>query len=356
MATQAPPATAKKKAPVADIEADDEPKAPPSDSVWVKYNQHGEAHISLGSSFALHALGIGLLFILGYYIFDQNKAKPLPIEAIEISGGGKGIGNGIGDGVGSGEDLQSGAGIGDSSAIEGPPQTGDLTLEPDKLNAMKQEFKDDPAALRAIEKGKLSAADLRAMSTDKLNRLRTGMNPGGKNGTGGVGGVAGGNDGDGTGGKKGRPKNARQKRQDRWAIDFERASPVPYLNQLESIGAFLAIPVSYDGDKATYRSIHDLKKRPAKVTNEDPGTLGMIYWFQNDPIWTEIIMRELQIDKKPSHFIVLFPLELEKEFADEEQRYLKAKGLKEENIKYTRFHLEAKGKRVGPVAYSHDVK
>jgi hypothetical protein len=351
MATQAPPAPTKKKA----VNLT-QPKGPPDDSIWVRYNEHGEFPVSLVSSLTLHALAIGVLFFLGKFVFDQYKAKPLPVEAIEISGGGNGIGNGIGDGIGDGSDRESGAGQGDGSVIEGPPEEGQLTLNAEEMKALAIEFKDDPDALRVIEKGSVSFKELRAMSSSSLNKIRTGTNPGGKNGT-GIGGKAGGNDGDGTGGPKGRPKSARMKRKDRWWIDFERRGPEVYLEQLQSMGAFLAVPVSYDSDKKpSYRTIHDLKARPAKVLDEDAAKLGLIYWYNNDPIWTELIMREMQINMKPSHFIVLFPLELEEEFAAEEARYLKAKRLDEDRIKFTHFHLELRGKRLMPVAYSHDLK
>ncbi len=92
------------------------------------------------------------------------------------------------------------------------------------------------------------------------------------------------------------------------------------------------------------------------MLDEDAATLGLIYWFNNDPIWTELIMREMKIDMKPSHFIVLFPRDLEEEFAKEETRYLKAKGLGEDRIKFTHFRLELRGNRLTPVAYTHDLK
>jgi hypothetical protein len=351
-ATQAPRATVKKTAPAAE-----QPKQPPSDSIWVRYNEHGECHLSLFSSLTLHALAIGVFFFIGKFVFDKANGKSPPVEAIVIeTGGGRGIGNGIGESAGDGSDREDGAGRGDSSVIEGPKEDGDLSLDPVNMTALKEQFKDDPAALRILEAGKVNARDLAAMSTEKLNRLRTGMNPGGKNGH-GVGGIAGGNDGDGTGGKKGRPKNARMKRMARWWIDFERRGPEVYLDQLHTMGAFIGVPVSYDSQrKPTYRTIRDLKARPVKVLEEDPATLGLIYWYNNDPIWAELIMRELKVDLKPSHFIVLFPIDLEEEFAAEEQRYLKAKRLSEDSIKYTHFRLEMRGKRFTPIAYTHDLK
>jgi hypothetical protein len=355
MATQAPTAPTKKKAPKP---AEQQPQQPPDESIWTRYSPHGEAPLSGAGSFATHALAIGLIIILGKYVFDQNKTKNLPVEAVELSGGGRGAGRGIGDFIGDGSDREDGAGHGDGSVVEGPPEEGRLSLKPEEMQALAAEFKNDPDAMRAIQKGDANARAFASMSESARNKLRMGLNPGGKGGT-ADGGIAGGNSGDGTGGKGGRPLNEREKRMFRWAIDFGQGrSPADYLAQLQSMGAFLGVPDKFDPKHKewTYKFIHDLHRGQAKMDDDDPNAARLIRWYNNDGRWSQAIMRELGVKAEPDHFVVYFPLELEQQFADEEDRYLKAHRLELRRIERTYFRLDYRNKRYVPVASSHELK
>ena len=92
MATAAP-ASAEKK-PLPGKKADGEPR-PPSDSVWLRYSKHGEFPLSTTASFAIHALVIGLLIVLGLFVFGKRKENTPPVDVVRYNIG-KGQGRGQG--------------------------------------------------------------------------------------------------------------------------------------------------------------------------------------------------------------------------------------------------------------------
>jgi hypothetical protein len=343
MATQAPPAPTKKPAPKP---AEQQPTQPPEDTVWTRYSPHGEMQLSSAGSFALHALGIGIFIMLGLFVYNKGKGKELPVEVVQLTGGGRGAGKGIGDGIGNGEDREDGIGKGDGSVVEGPKDDGQVTLDPEKMKALPTEFKNDPDAIRAIQRGNENVKAMAGLNEAARNKLRSGINPGGNGGT-GPGGIQGGNDGDGTGGKGGRAANEREKRMYRWRMTFDRGSPSAYVEQLASMGAILGVPV--DADKKDYRVIRDLRKRPAKLLNEDAMKLGLIGWFNSDPNLSAAVMEVMGItDVRPTHFVVFFPLELETQFAKLEADYLNARKLTLKDIDETYYALKTFGKTSTP--------
>src|SRR5947209_19262080 len=88
MATKTPtrPAAAKKT------------DGPPDERFWVKYSRHHELPISSMASLAWHTLAIVLIVVVGY-IIASGRSNDMPIETVEIGGGG---GNPEGVGPGSG--------------------------------------------------------------------------------------------------------------------------------------------------------------------------------------------------------------------------------------------------------------
>lgn len=340
MATQAP-STPDKKIPAKKVETPEATSPqPPEDTVWTRYSPHGEMQMSGAGSFALHALGIGLFLILGIFVYGKNKAKELPVEAVRLAKGG--LGTGRGDGIGSGDDRESGSGEGDGSVVEGPAEEGRLSLNPEQMQNLPAALKEDPDAVRAIRKGHPNARMFSELNESARNKLRSGLNPGGNKGSGDSGGKSGGSAG---------AANDREKRMFRWRINFERGAPAGYLDQLGSMGAILGVPM--DDDSKTYQTIRNLKARPAKVLKEDPMSLGMICWFNNDPVWAEVVMNELKVNMKPSHFVVFFPIELEEKFLEAETRY---KGRKESQIAETWFRMRNNGKRWEPYVDSQTAK
>jgi hypothetical protein len=166
----------------------------------------------------------------------------------------------------------------------------------------------------------LHARIFREMGDGARERFRTGLNPGGVS----------------------EPSD-RVKRSFRWKINFDKATPKAYLEQLHGMGAILGIPDVKDQE--VYHTVRDLEKRPAKVLEEDPMKLGLIPWFNNDPEWTAQLMKELGIDSKAKGFVVFLPIAMEEAFVKVEREF---GGLKDKDIEETIFRLERDGDRLVP--------
>ncbi len=309
MPTQAPPAP-KKKPDQKPIEQQEQ--QPPEDCFWTRYSRHGEMQFSGAGSFAMHALVIGLIIILGKIAKDNDRVVNPSIGDVIKIGEGKGHGQGVKPG--DGRDTEDGAGRGDGSEVKGPVDDGPLSLE--QIRSLPPEVVNNPDAMQAIAKGNPNAAAWKTMGDKAKDKLRSGISPGGNGGS-----NSGGKTGSNGNGEGGGGMNDRTKRMFRWNINFERGSPASYLQQLQLMGAFLAIPVDYDKGSETwaYNTVRNLQQRPAAMKSEDLGSLNMIRWFNNDATWTTATVRELQIDPSqlkvnPTHFIVVFPRELEEEF------------------------------------------
>jgi hypothetical protein len=337
MATQAPAPPAKK--PAAEPAR---PKRPlPDEGSWKRYSQHGEAPLSGAGSLGLHVLALAVIFIVGFGLFREKKRSDLPVEPIKVGGKGTGRGEGIGNKAGDGVDTEDGAGRGDGSQEKGPIDDGPLKLKPEEIAALPIDIKNDQDAMRAFQKGHPNARVFSQLSDTAREKFRSGLNPGGNGGQ-GTGGTVGGTSGDGPGKGSGRSLNDREKRMYRWRINFPRTSPREYLGQLSAMGAIIGVPV----DRDNYKMIKDLSVSPAKVLDDDPSKLGLIYWFNNDPLWTTDVLRELGVGIQASHFVVFFPVSLEEELAKAE--HAAAKGLKENQIEETQFILVRQGNKLVP--------
>jgi hypothetical protein len=344
MATAAPPAPDTKPALEKKPAPKTKPPQPPDDTSWRRYSPHSEAPLSAAGSAALHLLGIGFFILLGLLIFNKRKLPDLPVEMVRYDQGGRGQGrgNGSGNNVGDGRDIEDGKDKGDGSVEKGLPEDGKLILDPTKIAALKEQYKDDPDALRAIQRGNPNIVGFSQMHKEAQEKYRRGLNPGGNNGPGGDGGNKGGTSGDGDGNGPGRKLNAREKRMARWQIVFENSTATSYLNQIHAVGAIIGIPAP---DGKSYRMIKDLSKRPAKILNEDPTELGLLGWFSSTTDkgrqLTDAVMFELGVKPAPDQYMVFFPRDLEEKFAAAERSY---RGYREDQIDFTFFQFVPDGK------------
>src|SRR5437764_14636778 len=68
----------------------------PEERFWKRYSPHGELPLSGAGSFALHAFLVGLLVLLGFLgVWFNRPSRTLPIEAVQLAGGGGGTRNGV---------------------------------------------------------------------------------------------------------------------------------------------------------------------------------------------------------------------------------------------------------------------
>jgi hypothetical protein len=123
----------------------------------------------------------------------------------------------------------------------------------------------------------------------------------------------------------------RAQRQLRWRILFDTQSGKDYADQLEALGAMLAIPSE---DQAKYNVVHDLSQRPVKTSMEDLSKTQHIFWADSDPRSVAPLSEALGLKGKPQVIVVFLPRYIEDELLRKELAYAKQK---EEDIGETSF-------------------
>ena len=130
----------------------------------------------------------------------------------------------------------------------------------------------------------------------------------------------------------------------RWSMIFDTRSGQDYLNQLNSLGAFLGIPV---GDGKSYKIVRNLSQRPAKLLDEDISKIQRIFWIDDRPESVLSIMQAIGYPNVPTHFVAFMPPELEQEMYELEKKF---RGRSEDQIHETKFRaVLGRDKRYHPV-------
>ncbi len=315
---------------------------PPDEKFWQRYSPHHEFPLSATSSVFLHILVFGLIaLVLSSSLFAFFREKPIEVDAIVIAGGGGnplGVGSGPGDGV-----IPTGP---EAAAKEKPPEVigKDLPTEQLKKPELKPvqltDLPSDPNAKRPIEPethslGKLSEVGKNAKA--RLEGILAGYGKGGTGSGGGKGRGTGTGEGDLSGPGKGT-LGVREKRQLRWTMIFNTRSGNDYANQLNGLGAFIAI-LNPSGE---YLVIRNLKARPVRGEIEDLRQINRIYWVDDKPQSVNSLAVALGIRSTPDHIVAFFPVDLEKELLEKEMKYFKGK---EDDIEETFFKVVERGGR-----------
>lgn len=321
---------------------------PPEESLWVRYSPHQELPLSGAGSFALHALGIGLMILVGFLasLFGFGKSnREIPIEPvrlkIEAGGGGQIDGQGTGRGRGKWKDRE----MVDPGAENDPGET--LTedprprLDPSQVASLPPAIKSNPALSEYLKNNHPNLANFVGTGKAAEDKLRAAVRrqPSGSPGRGGPGtdggrgsGV-GQNEGPGSGGDG--TLTRREKRMLRWTMIFNTDPHMKgrdYLQQLQGVEAILAIPTP-DGN---YHIIRNLKQYPAQPRAEDLSQIDRIYWRDYDPKNVRDIAILLGLPGVPNHFAALMPQSFEEKLYKLEKEY---RGLSEDQIYETKFKL-----------------
>jgi hypothetical protein len=338
------------------------PAEPHENTIFKRYSAHHELPLSGVGSFALHALAIGLLVLLGVlasmFGFGANKEK-VPVEPVKLKiekpgGGGNKEGKGGGPGGPRGSDKEL---VGNPDGNPDPPDNDPERprLDPTQIAAIPPEIAKDPAAARYIQKGAPNLAVFSRVNKEALEKFRTGLqDPGkGKGGTGDGGGMGTGT-GPGTGTGDGPGKAAtlsqREKRMLRWTMVFDTHSGSDYVHQLQGLGAILAIPTP---DGKDYRIIRDLSQRPAHPKQEDLSKIQCIYWTDANPRSVRDVAAYLGLQQVPSHFVAFMPEKLEKKLFEMERAFA---GRAEDDIFETRFKVRRVGGGYEPYVIHQQAK
>ncbi len=333
---------------------------PPEERFWQRYSPHAELPLSSSGSFVVHILLFGLLLLasfLGRLFFNSNRS--LPVEAVQLSGGGgnpKGIGTGPNNGA---EPVEAAPPSNEKPATDtNPPEDTpppDLKVNPN--TTPKPEFKDQPgrriseADTNTLQQLKVQVGKIR--SPGSASPSSPGYGKGGTGRGGGSGSGVGTGIGDAAGPGVGTPTQ-REKRMLRWSMLFNTTNSADYLAQLRGLGAILAIPVHEDASTGVcdYKVLRDLStSRPAKFSDEDIHNIQrLVSWRDENPESVRGVMAVLRLNLKPSHFLAFMPVELEEKLLRLEIDYLKKRspGHKEDDIKATKFRIKIRNGKYEP--------
>jgi hypothetical protein len=128
---------------------------------------------------------------------------------------------------------------------------------------------------------------------------------------------------------KGVVLQQREKRMLRWKMIFDTKNGEDYVQQLDSLGVTMAVPVGEN----EYRFIADLKERPAKLERKELPE-DRIFWFDSGRESVASLAKTLQLKVVPSYVVAFLPRKMEEELFAKE---LKHAGRKEVEISETTF-------------------
>jgi hypothetical protein len=344
----------------------DQQLVPPDERFWQRYSPHAELPLSGAGSFALHALVLGVMVLLGVYgaLWFGHANRSLPVEAVRLDlGGGGGSRHGQGDEDGKGEARVEAGNKTEETApnpvTNQPAERPDLKVKPADRTPIK--FDDD--SKRYIRQTETQAARAFEKLANASTRFRVDDKPRsyGKGGT-GSGGGSGDGKGKGTGDGRGDGSSGkltqREKRMLRWSMLFNTRNAPDYLSQLQGLGAILAVPVRENGANREYRIIRNLAARPAKLLQEDVSQIQRIYWVDDNPQSVMDVMNVLRVPVRPSHFVAFMPEALENKLFQLEKKYLDAHhpGRTEDDIVETKFRINHSGNGYEPEVIDQKVK
>jgi hypothetical protein len=325
---------------------------PPEEKFWQRHSPHHEFPLSSVTSVAIHVVVLILLFCLGKFLLDMasDTRKPLgevPVFVGDPGGGGRPLGAGAGPCPGARDPQIENAGKQDAAdpiaAKPVDPKRPQLNPPPplDPLPAK------DRGDRELFENAKNAEEQLSRMSKKAQDSLRKGLGTRNPGKDGGPGKDKDKSDGDGEGpGPGGKLTLARM---DRWIMLFDTISGEDYARQLHGLGAILAIP----RDNDEYAIIRDLTKRPAKAELGDIGSIRRIYWEDNKLASITPLCQALGIQPVPTHVVAFFPESLELKLLRMELQF---KGLREEQIKQTRFKIRKTANGYEPVVADQKAK
>jgi hypothetical protein len=302
---------------------------PPDQEFWQRYSPHHEFPLSGVSSVAIHVLALVLLFFLGRLLVDMLTDSKTPLRELGVvvlpPGGGGGNPKGVGNGPGALPIEDVGANEPESNTT--PPDQKRPQLNVPPIVPLPPDEKGDPVLEEA------------ARARQKLRDIIRGH---GKKGPGRDGGPGKEKD-TGTRDKTGPGDgDIRLARMDRWVMVFDTSGGDDYARQLHGLDAIIVIPRA--GNQ--YFRVRDLSHRPAELEKVDIESIKRIYWEDNKRESIAPLCLALGIRPVPGYVIAFFPEELERKLLKIELQY---KGLREDQIKRTRFKVRKMGGGYEPV-------
>jgi len=308
---------------------------PGDETLWQKYSPNGEPVVSGVASFTIHAIAIGVVLV-GLFMLFREPTTPIEIsfERFPPGDGQPGGGSGHPDASSIMPGVPSEKKDVTKPVISNAPPAIDSKDSPNdkEVGIGPTKFDDKPVG----EFDPVQRAKNTKTTSNLLKELKGALskrNGPGRNGPGRDGGDGHGKDG-GIGDRPGigialDPTTLRLQR---WELVFNTSDARHYLQQLEALGAIVAIP----DDQKRILTIRNLNERPAHPVYEDISELKRIFWIDDRPGSAESVAEELELPYAPSAIIALFPESLEKELL---QKELAFRGRAENDILRTRFSI-----------------
>jgi len=324
----------------------------PEEQFWQRYSPHHEFPLSSATSVALHGLLLALLVLLGSWLAGFASAPrgglgEVPVYVLQ-DGGGQGNPDGDGNPAGLPANLVEDIGPIQEKAISGPMPPRNRLDQAVRAPPNPPKSNDDSELRRLIQAGDRAHEESRRMSAENRARLREGLRR--TQGTGPKDKGPGNGDGPGPVGL-GTPKE-REERLDRWVMVFDTYSGEDYARQLAGLGAFLAIP-RREGDRESYVIVRDLHFRPVTGRTEDLAEITRIGWTDAKRESIAPLCAALGIRPVPDHVLAFFPHELERKLLRLE---LQHKGLREDQIRETRFKIRKTASSYEPIVIEQKAK
>jgi len=323
---------------------DRQPLLPPEEKFWQRYSANHEAPLSgIGSLTIYIVLAVLIIAGIKFKLFDTEHA-PLPMGAVEfdpdaIPGGGGGDPEGSKGGTGDAKpDNVGDITKADKSQVAALPKL-DLPRPPLKASELPEIIQPEKSDDGVLTDYTEAFERVAGIEQKLANQLMQNVRDQGKGGTGQGGGLGKGT-GTGTGDDRGPGKNldARQQRVLRWNMVFDTRSGEDYRQQLQSLGAILALPTGEN----TYAVYKDLRPG-AKPSGDDLKTIKRVFWVDNRPDSVRNLALALKLPDVPAFIVAFFPPELEEKLAKQEQDFVRARG-RVGQITETRFRISLNGR------------
>jgi len=327
---------------------------PPDEKFWQHYSPHHEFPLSSVTSVALHVLVIALLALAAWVavklgLDESDKAADVEAVALEPGGGG-----GDPEGV---PDAKGRAGVGgsvpDAEAVNQDRETASLTPPTTPLTGFPVPADIDPFDIpqlksadgtQAVRVSEEALAALGKLNAEARKQLSQGVRSQGKGGQ-GTGGGGGAGTGPGKGNNQGpgdSKESQRVKRTLRWIMVFSTRDGRDYADQLQSLGAILAVPNPANPEQ--FLVTRDLARRPVALKVEDVKNINRIYWIDDRRESVDQLAAALGIRPVPPAVVAFFPVELEQSLLQKELAYGSSRGRKAEgDIQETRFSIIRQG-------------
>jgi hypothetical protein len=305
---------------------------------------------------AIHILALVLILLVGRLVFgmvsDSNAPLNEVVVAVEPPGG---------SGAPGGQEKNPGVApakpVEDVDQKKRPEADAATKSDPKRprlpdaipIDPLPDQAKDGDAQL--LKEAGVAKDQLTRMANEVRDKLREGVagrrKPGpGKDGRQGRDKDHGTSDGEGPGPGSGK---LTLERMDRWVMVFDTENGEDYARQLHALGAILAIP----RDNKQYAIIRDLGKRPVLPVVGDITEIQRIWWEDAKQESIAPLCQALGIRPIPTHVVAFFPLELEAKLLKLELQY---KGLREHQIKETRFKIRKTPDGYEPVVMDQKAK